>query len=207
MPGVNTKSLSATPYVRLRMEGVFFLPTMKVCEQTERISTMWPSRVVFGMALLAGLGAGLGTGDAWAQARFQPLPDGDEVRDARSGLIWRRCAEGMTWKSGRCDGKAVAVPHPSAVARASEEAARTGKPWRLPTMKELSAIASVTEADPANGVAAIDGSAFPGTPAMRFWTSSSAGPHYFMYVGFKDADVGENTRTLPAAIRLVRNAN
>jgi hypothetical protein len=83
------------------------------------------------------------------------------------------------------------LPHPSAVSRAADEAARSGKAWRLPTMKELSAIASVAEADPTSGVAAIDATAFPGTPALRFWTSSSAGPHYFMYVGFKDADVGE----------------
>lgn len=164
---------------------------------------MWRSWVLSGFALLAGIGSG----GAAAQGRFQPLPDGDEIRDARSGLVWRRCAEGMTWKAGRCDDKALTVPHPSAVSRAADEAARSGKAWRLPTMKELSAIASVAEADPTSGVAAIDATAFPGTPALRFWTSSSAGPHYFMYVGFKDADVGENTRTLPAAMRLVRSPN
>jgi len=163
----------------------------------------WRSQNMTALALAAGIGAG----GAAAQGRFQPLPEADEVRDARSGLVWRRCAEGMTWKPGRCDGKAAVMPHPFAVARASEEAARSGKPWRLPTMKELSAIASVTEADPANGVAAIDPTAFPGTPPVRFWTSSSTGPHYFMVVGFKDADVGENTRTLPAAVRLVRAGN
>ena len=94
-----------------------------------------------------------------------------------------------------------------AVARATEEAARTGKGWRLPTMKELSGITSVGDADPTAGVPAINPVAFPGTPPARFWTSSASGPHYFMYVGFRDGDVGENTRVTPAAIRLVRTAN
>jgi hypothetical protein len=76
----------------------------------------------------------------------------------------------------------------------------------VPTVKELSSIANPTMADPAANLASIDPAFFPSTPPIRFWTSSSAGPHYFMYVGFSSGDAGENGRSMPAALRLVRSA-
>lgn len=149
----------------------------------------------------------LASASASAQGRFQISADGQEVTDRRSKLVWMRCAEGMEFKGKTCQGRVQQVPYPLALTRVAEVAQRTGKPWRLPTVKELVALAAPTEADPTAGVAAIDPEAFPGTPPLRFWTSSQAGPHYYMYVGFKDGEAGENSRTVPAAIRLVRDAN
>ena len=141
-------------------------------------------------------------GQAWAQTRYTPSADGHEITDSRTGLIWRRCAEGMTWKVRTCTGQAVFLNQPEAAARAKAAAAPEAE-WRLPVLKELSSIVSVREAE--EGKAAIDPVAFPGTPVARFWTSSSSGPGYFTFVGFSDGSAGESPRAAPGAVRLVRN--
>lgn len=143
---------------------------------------------------------------AQAQGRYEVSADGTEVTDKRTNLIWDRCAQGMQWRGKACQGQILLVPQPIAAQRVSEVASRSGKAWRLPTVKELTGLARPAEADPSAGVAAIDQDAFPGTPPVRYWTSSSTGPHYFMYVGFKDGEAGENSRAMPAAVRLVREA-
>ncbi len=146
-------------------------------------------------------------GSATAQARFQTSPQGDEVTDRKTGLVWKRCAEGMEPKSRTsCSGQALFFTHPAALQRAAEQVKSGGTGWRLATMKELSAIAAAGEADPSENRPAIDPTAFPNTPPARFWSSTIVGPHYFMYVNFADATVGEGLRNTPAAVRLVRSA-
>jgi hypothetical protein len=143
---------------------------------------------------------------ALAQTRFQPSAEGLEVTDKRSGLVWRRCAEGQQFKANVCKGEPLFLSYPATVSHTNNEAKRTATAWRLPTMKELSAIAAASQADVAGGIAAIDAAAFPGTPVARYWTATSVGPHYFMYVSFSDASVGEARRNAPGAVRLVRAA-
>jgi hypothetical protein len=138
---------------------------------------------------------------ALAQERYSASADGQEITDSRSGLIWRRCAEGMSWKVRTCVGQPLFTNQADAAARA-KAAAAGGQEWRLPTMKELSGIVAVREAE--EGKAAIDPAAFPATPVARFWTSSSVGPGYFMFVAFSEGSAGEIPRTSPAAVRLVR---
>lgn len=162
----------------------------------------YQSRVKVWAALCAVLGAT----SAMAQGRYEFSADGTEVTDKRANLVWMRCAEGMRWQGKSCQGQPVQVAYPLAVTRAADVASRSGKPWRLPTVKELTGLAKPGEADQSAGIPAIDPDAFPGTPMLRFWTSSSTGPHYYMYVGFKDGEAGENSRSVPAAIRLVREA-
>jgi hypothetical protein len=147
------------------------------------------------LLLLSLAGAGL------AQERFSASADGQEVTDSRTGLIWRRCAEGMVWKGKTCTGQAMFVSQPDAAARA-KVASASGAEWRLPILKELSSIVSAREAE--EGKAAIDPAAFPATPVARFWTSSSTGPGYFTFVGFSDGSAGEAPRATSAALRLVR---
>lgn len=139
---------------------------------------------------------------ALAAPRYTPSADGQEVTDSKTGLIWRRCAEGMAWKGSTCVNEPVFPNYFGAETRA-KAAAATGQPWRLPTMKELSSIVAVREAGP--GSAAIDPVAFPGTPLARFWSSSSVGRGYFMYVAFSEGSVGEGERSSPGALRLVRD--
>ncbi|MES2946505.1 MAG: DUF1566 domain-containing protein [Pseudomonadota bacterium] len=145
-----------------------------------------------------------------AQERYAVSADNLEVTDSKTGLIWRRCAEGMVWKGKTCTGEAVFLNQAAAAARA-KEAAAAGPAWRLPTMKELSSIVAPREADVDK--AAIDPTVFPATPLARFWTSSSVGTGsfnvgtgYFMYVAFTEGSAGEAARTAPGAVRLVREA-
>ena len=106
----------------------------------------------------------------------------------------------MAWKGGTCAGNALFSNHPGALSRATASTA-TGQPWRLPTLRELSSIVAVREAQ--EGKAAIDPVAFPATPMARFWSSSNAGSNYFMYVGFSEGSAGEGERNSPGAVRLV----
>jgi hypothetical protein len=149
----------------------------------------------FGLLLLSSTGASM------AQERFALSADGQEVTDSRTGLIWRRCAEGMVFKGKTCTGQALYLNHPDASARA-KAASTPETEWRMPILKELSSIVSAREAE--ENKAAIDPNAFPATPVARFWTSSSTGPGYFTFVGFSDGSAGESPRATTAAVRLVR---
>ncbi len=141
------------------------------------------------------------TGAALAQERYSPSSDGQEITDSKTGLIWRRCAEGMVWKARTCSGQAAFFNQTDAAARA-KSAAAGGQAWRLPVLKELSGIVAAREAE--EGKAAIDPVAFPATPVTRFWTSSSTGPGYFTHVAFSDGSAGESPRGTSGAVRLVR---
>ncbi|MES2362421.1 MAG: DUF1566 domain-containing protein [Pseudomonadota bacterium] len=142
--------------------------------------------------------AGAACSPAFAQERYTASADGQEITDSKTGLAWRRCVEGMAWKKNSCTGQAIFSNQADAAALARN----AGQGWRLPILKELSSIVAVREAE--EGKAAIDPKAFPATPVGRFWTSSSVGPGYFMFVGFSDGSAGEGARNSPGAVRLVR---
>lgn len=133
-----------------------------------------------------------------AQERYIASADGQEITDNKTGLIWKRCAEGMTWKVKVCIGQALFFNQPDAAVRAKA----SGGEWRLPILKELSSIVSVRNAQ--DGKAAIDPGVFPSTPVARFWTASSTAQGYFTYIGFSDGTAGESPRVAPGAVRLVR---
>ena len=138
-----------------------------------------------------------------AQERYTPSSAGDEVADSKTGLIWRRCAEGMSWTKTTCTGRPTFGNQAQAAALAKAQATKD-KAWRLPTLQELNSILAVREIDV--GKAAIDPKAFPATPIARYWTSTSVGPSYFMVVGFGEGHSGEGERNSPGATRLVRDA-
>ena len=140
---------------------------------------------------------------AGAQERCTPSADGDEITDSKTDSIWRRCAEGMTWKKTTCSGKSSFANQGQAVALAKAQAS-IEEAWRLPTLKALNSILAVREIDVSK--AAIDPKAFPATPIARYWTSTSIGPSYYMVVGFGEGYSGESERIAPGASRLVRSA-
>ena len=99
-------------------------------------------------------------------APFTVSADGQELADDKTGLIWRRCAEGMTAIGGTCTGVASTFTHEAAFTRANTEVSSAGVAWRLPNVKELSSIADKSRINPA-----IDAVSFPAT-AGPFWSSS-----------------------------------
>ena len=99
--------------------------------------------------------------------------DGSEVTDQKTGLIWRRCAEGMNWDGATCACVASKFNHEAALGQAAAQTAAaqtkdTGIDWRLPNIKELSSIA-----DSSGGNPVIDPAAFSATPlSSSFWSAS-----------------------------------
>ena len=99
--------------------------------------------------------------------RFVLSPDGTEVKDTMTGLIWRRCAAGMAWNNDTqtCDGVAMEFSWKEALlyARANQSGG-----WRIPNVKELFSIADLETQIPT-----IDHAAFPNTPLSPAFLSST----------------------------------
>lgn len=102
-------------------------------------------------------------GPALAQSRFSYSSDGSEVTDSKTGLIWRRCIEGMSWSGSTCTGTAGTSTY---VAALTQVKSQTG--WRLPNVKELTSIVDRGRSNPS-----IDVTVFPATPSSWFWSSSA----------------------------------
>lgn len=141
---------------------------------------------------------------AQTQARYSISADGSEVVDSKTGLIWRRCPEGMTADNNGCSGVAAAYTWEQSLALANEAASASGKPWRLPSVKELSSIVDASCGNPA-----IDTRAFPGTPATPFWSSSPVenNPSKAWYVMFYGGFMNTYVCGGKLQVRLVRSAS
>ena len=128
--------------------------------------------------------------------------DGSEATDQKTGLIWRRCAEGMVFSSGgTCTGSASAFTHEAALQHAVAQTGSTGIAWRLPNVKELSSIADKSLSNPS-----IDSTAFPATPARAFWSASPYVGYSYdaWYVDFVNGYVYFSGRDYTYYVRLVR---
>lgn len=133
--------------------------------------------------------------------------NGSEVTDQKTGLIWRRCIEGMVWDSTTCVNATTTCTNVSAVTPSTfthQEAlqcAATQTGWRLPNIKELSSIADKNRTTPA-----IDPTFFPATPASLFWSASPyvGSPFLAWRVDFLNGSVDVNIRSDPLPVRLVR---
>lgn len=134
-------------------------------------------------------------------APFTVSTNGYEVTDTKTGLIWQRCAEGMTASASGCTGTASVFTHEAALVRASTQAKATGVAWRLPNVKELSSIADRSRIRPA-----IDMAVFLATPANLFWSSSphAGNANEAWNVSFNDGIVSKSSRGSANYVRLVR---
>jgi hypothetical protein len=152
---------------------------------------------VYATAVLAML---LASPRALCSERYSYSADGSEVNDATTGLVWRRCAEGMRYSGGTCTGTYSNFTHEQALSHAQTQSASG---WRLPNVKELASIADRTRSNPA-----IDTIAFPATPSWGFWTSTPyfyvASSSYAWYVYFYVGNVAYDGRGSDLAVRLVR---
>lgn len=88
------------------------------------------------------------------------------VTHTRTGLTWKRCAEGQIWTGTTCNGDTAAYVWSAASALASSTAGHTD--WRLPTWGELESIIEYQASEPA-----INASIFPATALGRFWTATT----------------------------------
>lgn len=140
-----------------------------------------------------------------AAGRFAVSADGQEVTDSKSGLTWRRCAEGMRWDGKACSGKPVKFSYATAKSKASSTAKGGGKAWRVPTRDELVALVDMgTKKKPR-----IDTEAFPQTPSAPFWASKPGMDDNLnaWLVNFGNGKVQANLGQAKFPLRLVRAAS
>ncbi len=132
-----------------------------------------------------------------ADAPFTVSTDRLEVTDAKTGLVWRRCAEGMVASLTGCTGTATRFTHVAAMMHASSQSGG----WRLPNVQELSSIADLSRQLPS-----IDIVAFPSTTLGYFWSSTpdATTSQAVWLVDFNEGGVFSNYRDNTNYVRLVR---
>lgn len=131
-----------------------------------------------------------------ADTRFSPSADAQEVTDAQTGLIWRRCAEGTQFLAGSCTGTFMYVSHEEAMRLATTRAAAAGVGWRLPNAKELLSLTQ-TGRFPARDMVA-----FPETLASNGfgrWASTSCGNGAAAFSDF------ESSGTISCLARVIKS--
>ncbi len=137
--------------------------------------------------------------------QFQP----DQVFDNKTGLIWRACAEGMSFDVNNCFGTPSELTHEEAL----NYVAQVGNGWRLPNAKELESIVDRSFINLNTGIAAIDSTAFPSTPPKGFWSSTPSEPYAaqptgqvnIVYFDSGFSNVVSRTIANKLYVRLVRN--
>jgi hypothetical protein len=133
--------------------------------------------------------------------------DGTEVTDTKTGLIWQRCALGMSWDGTTCGGTATSHTWEDALAQAASVATNTSVAWRLPNKKEL-----ISLVETACVGQAINETLFPATPGV-IWSSSTLNnfnndanrSNFALYVYFTYDGMGGDTDKFDTlSVRLVR---
>lgn len=140
-------------------------------------------------------------------ARF--IVAADTVTDSATGLVWKRCAEGLSG-TACATGAALTATWGDALARvatvnaASSTLGVGSADWRLPNRNELASLVERQCSAPA-----INASVFPATPAQSFWSASPYTLNALLawYVDYNVGDIGPALKTGPKNIRLVRAGN
>lgn len=124
-----------------------------------------------------------------------------EMHQVSTGLVWRRCAEGQTWSNDTCTGDATKFTWQEALLHAHAASDSNQQGWRLPNIKELSALTERLCVRPS-----INASKFPGTPPDDFWTStpSMKDPERAWVVAFFNASHSIKAKDRTVYVRLVR---
>jgi len=135
-------------------------------------------------------------------SRYTYNAAGDEVTDTVTGLIWKRCVEGMSWDvaTSTCTGTASTLKWEDALAQAALVAQATGVAWRMPNIKEIKSLVETACKD-----MAINQAAFPATPEYA-WSASpfAASTDFAWNVFFYNGLDGYRDKSIPYSVRLVR---
>jgi hypothetical protein len=162
------------------------------------------SKFLMQLCLVAACAAVLSPACAQTQ-RYTLADDGNAVLDAKTGLIWKRCEEGKTFRDGGCRGLGIRYDW-------SQIETMKTPGWRLPTAEELKTLKEDTGVAPP-----INREFFPNTDRSWFWSSSAgerdaSGCIQNVYFGNdivrRCPAIRANSAQLalkPAYVRLVRN--
>ncbi|WP_295436623.1 DUF1566 domain-containing protein [uncultured Thiodictyon sp.] len=132
-------------------------------------------------------------------SRFTDHGDGT-VSDAATGLVWKRCAEGLS--GAGCAGGAVSTfTWQNALQRAADADFAGRTDWRLPNKNELESLVERRCYEPA-----INATFFPNTPSSWFWSASpyASYPDYAWGVNFGYGYVDGDNKHYAGSVRLVR---
>ena len=122
--------------------------------------------------------------------------------DLKTGLMWKRCAEGQSWDgAGYCNGTATSFTWQAALRQGATANFAGHADWRLPSIKELRSIVEQRCYSPA-----INSVVFPNTSASDFWSASAnAGRSgYAWLVGFGYGSTYDGDKYDDIQVRLVR---
>ncbi len=123
------------------------------------------------------------------------------VTDTRTGLMWDRCARGLSGV-GCAAGTASTFTWQAALNAAATIGTYKGyNDWRQPNLKELRSLVEECRINPS-----INEFAFPNTPASVFWSGSPyfASPSSALYVDFLVGSSNIDPRVIAYRVRLVR---
>lgn len=133
----------------------------------------------------------------------------ETVTDKATGLVWKRCAEGLSGAGCTSGAPAVgswaeALARVATVNAAPATLGAGSSDWRLPNRNELVSLVERKCTNPA-----LNASVFPNTPAQSFWTATpyALNPTLSWFVDFNAGDVGPAFRSGAKNIRLVRGGN
>ncbi|RRD39162.1 DUF1566 domain-containing protein [Comamonadaceae bacterium OH3737_COT-264] len=151
---------------------------------------------------LAALALGAAALPALAACPSQPgrfVPNGAEVTDRQTGLVWARCSAGQSWDGSACAGHANRYTHEQALEYAASQSG-----WRLPSVKELFSLVDKGCVNPT-----IDATVFPNTvTSTDYWSATPyvRDPAFARVVRFEygSASSGGSGRGVQRAVRLVR---
>ena len=102
-------------------------------------------------------------------AEFIDNNDGT-VSHSRTGLMWKRCAQGQDWNGTTCTGYGSEFLWRHALQSAVRETTAAYTDWRLPNIKELESIVDDKCNSSINSI-------FLNSPARRFWSASPGDPY------------------------------
>ncbi|HEY3451069.1 MAG TPA: DUF1566 domain-containing protein [Myxococcales bacterium] len=141
----------------------------------KRIVSRPLERWVLGFLVFAAV-LGAAAAKTFADApKYQYTVGTDTVLDRKTGLTWQRAASSSQYNLG------AAVAYCSSLSLAGFSSG-----WRLPTRHELESLVDRKVAPPGP---TIDKTAFPNTPASRFWTATPYESGWGFDVNFMDGSM------------------